>query len=545
VRVVLRGRDIEETACDCPYDWGGICKHIVAALLAYIHEPERIEERPVIADLLADLERDQLQGLLVKLLERQPDLADLIEGQVMMLRNPPTARDEAKAKPRKRQRQTSLDPNTFRKQTRAALRSLSHMRRSEAYWRVGEVVAELAKILAQVHPFLDVGDGENALIILQGITEAMFDDWMMLDDSSGEVGAFWAELGLPWTEALLSAKLDAAEREAYAAQLDTWERELSNYGLEGIFDAAVAAAVQGWDYAPLRRVLEDGAITEKGAWEGEAPWFADDLAVARLNVLEREGRTEEYLRLAEAEGQTEKFAVMLARLGRVEEAVDVGLNRINDVDGSLALAQALEERGEQEYAWQIGQRVLNLEYGYYKAVLADWLRELALRAGWPDRALEAAEAAFREHPDLDAYLAVEALGDERWPEVKKRLLKTLDKNAHTSDKVDIYLYEGGMLDEAVKAADADEYAYYATVAKVVEAAKESHPDWAIGQCRRQAERIMDAGNSKHYDDAAAWLSRARDVYLSTGREAEWQEYLASLLEKHHRKYSLVPKLRSL
>ena len=42
-----------------------------------------------------------------------------------------------------------------------------------------------------------------------------------------------------------------------------------------------------------------------GAWAGEAPAYADELAVARLNVLERRGRWQEYLYLAEAESQTE------------------------------------------------------------------------------------------------------------------------------------------------------------------------------------------------------------------------------------------------
>ena len=44
--------------CSCPYDWGGYCKHIVAVLLAYLHEPEKVTERPSVDELLADLGRD-------------------------------------------------------------------------------------------------------------------------------------------------------------------------------------------------------------------------------------------------------------------------------------------------------------------------------------------------------------------------------------------------------------------------------------------------------------------------------------------------------
>jgi hypothetical protein len=35
-----------------------------------------------------------------------------------------------------------------------------------------------------------------------------------------------------------------------------------------------------------------------GAWQSEAPWYADDLALARLDALERQGRFREYLHLA-------------------------------------------------------------------------------------------------------------------------------------------------------------------------------------------------------------------------------------------------------
>src|SRR5207247_1347955 len=32
--------------CSCPYDWGGWCKHIVAALLACVRTPEEVDARP-------------------------------------------------------------------------------------------------------------------------------------------------------------------------------------------------------------------------------------------------------------------------------------------------------------------------------------------------------------------------------------------------------------------------------------------------------------------------------------------------------------------
>ncbi|MGB4869984.1 MAG: SWIM zinc finger family protein [Candidatus Promineifilaceae bacterium] len=42
VQVTLADFGIAETSCTCPYEQGGICKHIVATLLTAIHQPETI-----------------------------------------------------------------------------------------------------------------------------------------------------------------------------------------------------------------------------------------------------------------------------------------------------------------------------------------------------------------------------------------------------------------------------------------------------------------------------------------------------------------------
>ena len=87
--------------------------------------------------------------------------------------------------------------------------------------------------------------------------------------------------------------------------------------------------------------------------------------------------------------------------------------------------------------------------------------------------------------------------------------------------------------------------YSGDLNQVIQATRAEFPDWGIGKCQRQAESIMNTGNAKHYDTAVAWLRIARDIYLQHGRGAEWQAYLAGLLETHGRKYKLVPMLRGI
>ena len=108
--------------------------------------------------------------------------------------------------------------------------------------------------------------------------------------------------------------------------------------------------------------------------------------------------------------------------------------------------------------------------------------------------------------------------------------------------MDIFLYEG-LIDDAIAAlGNCDSYVL---VEEVVDAASSSHHDWVISACRQQAESIMNAAKSNAYHHAVRWLRKARAAYLATGREDEWQQYLADLLDRHRRKYRLISLLEDL
>jgi len=312
-------------------------------------------------------------------------------------------------------------------------------------------------------------------------------------------------------------------------------------GIDEAFDAAIGAAVQGWDYAPLQAVLE-GHITDRGAGEDEAPWYADHLTLARLNVLERQGRTTEYLHLAEAEGQTALYLTMLVKLGRTQEAVEYAMQYLTTTGDTLALAQALREHDRPAEALKIAEHGLTLHGD--TGTLARWLRDYAAGAGQPALALQAARAAFASSLSLEDYQAAQALAGDDWPSVKPELLHVLADADYAYHRVDIYLYEG-MVDESIQAVDRDPHPSYYTVEPVVDAAWQSHPDWTIRQCKRQAESIMDPGKSQRYHHAVRWLEKARRAYLGTGREDEWRDYLEDLIRVHARKYSLRPQLEAL
>lgn len=401
-------------SCTCPYDRGGWCKHIIAACCSLLLQPEAIEERPPLEDLLADLTREQLHALVLKLAEHNPLLVTTVEHTLDLLC--PVVRETGA--PRSADQKT-IDLAAIRRRIHSSIHSLDRMDSSAAYWHVDAVVNEIRRLLDQLWPLIRADRGDDALPALAAITETYLAEWETLDDSGGEASTFFFDLGTAWTEAMLSCELVRQQRLAWADRLAAWQKRLDPYGVDDAFDCAVTAARQGWDYPPLQRVLQ-GKITAQGAWRGEPPPYADDLACTRLAILERRGRLQEYLFLAEAEGQDVAYAVMLARLNRTQEAVDYGLRVLSTAQDALALARALFEHGEREQSLRIARHGLTLAGP--GAELARWLREQATALNQRDLALTAAECAFHAEVTLDNYLRTAELAAEQWPQRRTALL---------------------------------------------------------------------------------------------------------------------------
>ena len=145
-----------------------------------------------------------------------------------------------------------------------------------------------------------------------------------------------------------------------------------------------------------------------------------------------------------------------------------------------------------------------------------------------------------DHRDYDDYWSPG--GD--WPDYRERLLEYLRRSDsyYPSGPVDVFLHED-LIGDAIAAVEKSPVE--TLVARVAEAAVESHPGWVINVCRGKAGEIMGGGRSNHYEEAISWLEKARDAYLSSGREEEWLDYLDGLIDRHRRKYKLRPMLESL
>jgi uncharacterized Zn finger protein len=488
-----------------------------------------VDERQTLEARLSALNRAQLQALVENLAIRQPNLVELIEDQLNLgVAAAPSS--SAKRSSTRARRATAAAATAIRRQMRSLLRSCDYL---------GEATYGVLELAEQARPHLDAGDGNTALTILEAVTDEFVTGWTDLDDSDGDAEGLFDDLSGLWAEAILTADLTPAERRTWAERLADWHTEAAEYGIDAAFEAAQVAAVQGWDDPELQQMLRGEVVSS----QSEPASAESALAVARLNVLERQGRLDEALHLADATRQVDRYVSLLVRLDRLAEARRYGLDQLTQAHDALVLAQVLLEHGAIQDALQIAEHGLSLDGELW--TLASWLRDAAATAGDTDRATRAALVALRELRSLADYQALRTVAGDRWPTLRDAVLAELRQAAaHSPSGVgEIFVYEG-LLDDAIAVADSAPYDY-AMVEQVADAAIQTHPDWVIRMGRQQAERIMDGGKSRYYHHAIAWLSRSRAAALGAGRKDDWHQYVDSLLVQHSRKYSLVPRLKQL
>jgi uncharacterized Zn finger protein len=540
VRITFDEGGVTSTICSCPYDWGDWCKHIVAVLLACQRASDVIEVHPTLDEMLSGLDREQLRDVLLGLSVKYPSVVDEIESRVSLTQVTPGKSANEISSKEKPQRYTQVDTKPIRRQVHRILHSLDGMRMSEAYWHVSSVVGQVRQLLDHVWDFVEVGEGRTALQILEAITDEYVMGWTRLDDSDGYAGEFFGELGAVWTEAGLTADdLSVEERERWAQVLNRWQSEIGAYGIDYAFDAAQVAIHQGWDYPLFERAMQ-GEFTPEEAWEDETFYYTNELAVAGLRVLERQERYQEYLSLARVEGQFGLYVLMLARLGRLQEAEDEGIRLLSQPSQFLELAKMLRKRRKLTAALRVGKQGLTSEGR--KGALATWLCDLADGMGEKALALEAGTVAFRELPSIPAYQRVQELSGEHWQEIREDLLTKLrgvSGGTSSQAQVDIFLQEG-LLDDAI--AVVNKGTSYDLIERVMDAVVGYRPEWVIEAARQQAERIIEAGQSMYYHHAVNWLKRLHMAYQAADRVADWGMYLGEIRKRHSRKYKLMRML---
>jgi uncharacterized Zn finger protein len=235
VSATLAKGGIVETSCTCPYDHGGICKHVVALLLTYVHKPQTFRFIPPLAALLAGSSHQELIALIGEMIKQEPDLLSLVELSV--------ATEQA------RQGQP-LDAAAYRRQARRALRHESkHVVEKEL-----RVLRELGVRSAKSGDWLNAGAIYHAVL-----DEAVrrYEEMLREIDEDGDISILIDEFALGLSQCLKKSKADTETRRAWLEAL--LQAELTDIEMGGI------------DLAPsAREAVLENANDEEWEWIEES-----------------------------------------------------------------------------------------------------------------------------------------------------------------------------------------------------------------------------------------------------------------------------------
>ena len=529
LHVELDAGGVRSTSCTCPYDWGGDCKHIVALLLMYIHQPDEFFEQESVKGLLVGLEKDELVTLVLRLVERDPDLYDALELAIPAVKivGQPASSGAA------RKRQTQVSEQAYRKQIN---RILKQAYRGDYYddWNEPGHIGDLQELLETGVKFLDAGDAEGALIILRVLLEELTEDYDSDMDYNGDLACVIQDIGMPLAEAILSVELDSNVHDelqgAMQKILDNLDEMIE---AEDELELILAALEHGWDDLP-----DEG--TEWETYEEEYWMVLNQLKQARLNVMARRGDDEAFLHLAE-KSDTKRYVLKLLELGQVDEAVKAS-EKLNNTSDAFAVAQKLREAGRLSDAIALAERGLELK-GYYTHQLALWLAPLEESQGRNDMALLAYRTAYDESPSIEIYRHIKRLAGANWKNLQTALVRKADGGYSKDVLVDIYLEEGDW-EAAIKVAERDTWSFR-LLEKVADAVILYRPDWVIRVSLKQSDALIKKTQSKLYPIAAHWLERAKKAYQQKGQVGEWQIYIDNLRTTYARRPALQREIQGL
>ena len=488
---------------------------------------------------LRALDRDQLIALLVKRTRIDEGLVSWIEWELAAIASQPT---EAQ--------RIAIDPKAIERQVHAAFSAGTSQRRGryDYHNEADPDEAAITALIENAKSFFAAGDVRTALAIVAPIADALVPAYIERMSWDETLHEFFPIIGQFVAEAVLTEDLTPDERDDVAARLDGWRGELDDYGISEYFQVAMDALEQGWGAPGLADAL--AGRSERWPAEGKGKWTEDLLAEARLQVLDRSGRHDEYLNLASAAGKHGDHAAMLLRLGRAGEAAGYARKKFRSGDEVLRLACLLNEAGEAEAALALAEWGLAMksDTGWVERVsLAQWLRDTAAGLGRHALAMTAAAAAFERSLSIEDFRHAKIVAQQDWEQLCLRLLGELTKVKYGQDRTEIFLEEG-LIDEAVRSVTVKNHLQDPSnhvLLRLAEAAHASHSDWVIDLCERMAENIMETGQAGFYELAAQWLERAARAYDAADRFELWMTRLDRLIEKHKRKYKLRPLLEAL
>ncbi|MFC1959348.1 SWIM zinc finger domain-containing protein [Chloroflexota bacterium] len=536
VTATLGEQGVISTSCTCPYDWGGYCKHIIALLLAYVHEPTIFTRQTPHQETLEQKSKEELVALVLEMVDRYPDLAILLD----------------RPQPTTHTRQTSVDTASYRRELRHAI---------DHYDGWGDYSAEdtLYRLNDTISGFVNVGDWQSASAICRAlIEEALSDDGYQFDDE----GDFLDALNIIANHLVEFAELPEladhpAEREAIlktTLDIILWDINQGGIGLgDELYDPFFEELATPEDLPYIEAQIEPLVAKKRASQYGK--WGAEALENMLFELqIELSDADPDVLLARLYDGGFYALAVQkLIRWERITEAVDIIQKHLTNPYERLQAAQTLIAVGHPEKALPLVEESLAAAYDERLAALA---LELYQQQGDHEKAFAIQWQQMMNRPSVDRYTNLQKTAQrlDRWDETRTEIIKWLHEN-NLSTLTQIYLHEkdwdtAWATLQTLKENDAKStrnYSYHWHSTRTLELeyaekAYEDRPYRAIAIYEQVVHRLIGARGRKNYQTATRYLHTIRDIYRNLDEVAAWEALIENIREENRQLPALKDEL---
>lgn len=163
--VLFSSHGIESAECSCPVGEGGHCKHTVALLLSWVHDPDSFQEAESLDVVLEKRSKAGLIAIIKEMLEQEPDLESLLELPLV----------EGESQP--------LNIKAIRQQANRAFQG------TDFEWGYArEIKRDLNPLLKLASSYLSRNDAENSALVYETIVETILENEnAALGDEEGQL----------------------------------------------------------------------------------------------------------------------------------------------------------------------------------------------------------------------------------------------------------------------------------------------------------------------------------------------------------------------
>lgn len=509
---------IKSTSCTCPYDWGGLCKHLVALLLTYVHKPDAFRVIAPLEELLAGRSKEELIAMISEMVKREPELMSVVEL---------TAATQS-AKP--------IDVETYRRQVRQALRRENPRAIEKELQALRDAAARLAK----------AGDWRNAGAVYHALlAEAVrcYDEEVQMMDEDGDIAVIIDDFAQGVSQCLKQGQADSATRQVWLETL--LEAQLADIKMGGIDFAS-----SGYE------AILKNATDEEWAWIEErlrteiskrSGWARESLVRFLAEGHKRRGRKDDATALIHEMGTPEQRAFLLVKERKIDEAVALARKHFIELPGlMIRFADTLMAAGAKDEAVRLiteGAEKKDAHWGY-----AEWLVKHHRKRSDLREALKWQQQIFAQHSSLETFKPLRQLGEKvgQWEQIRADALKALEHQKNFALLIAIALEEGDVLralEFLPKMKSEWGWTPHDYKLRVAEAAEKDHPQVSISFYKEMAEQAIERKHRSAYQEAIERLKRIKTLYERQKASSEWDSYIQSLRTKHERLKALQEELR--